>query len=277
MRLDKWRFIQFLKWTSASARSLGEAKEVDPDRRRRLSAIDAILNKFTSNPASNIRLVGGHTSYEGNLEVRLRNGSAWGAICDDSWDEQDAEMACRTLGFQGSMGSTTLSYFGDTSEDYNLDEVRCKGREQDFFQCSHLPFGLHNCEKGEIAGVRCIPDIRLRGSKNIREGRVEINYNGDWGTICDDSWDISDAGVVCRMIGYPNATAAPMAARFGPGEGEIILDEVRCEGSERTVQSCPHKGFLEQNCDHGEDASVICDLSKMKFRINCNGDNYSSY
>lgn len=119
-------------------------------------------------------------------------------------------------------------------------------------------------------------DIRLRGSKNIREGRVEINYNGDWGTICDDSWDISDAGVVCRMIGYPNATAAPMAARFGPGEGEIILDEVRCEGSERTVQSCPHKGFLEQNCDHGEDASVICDLSKMTFRINCNSDN-SSY
>ncbi|XP_063961116.1 scavenger receptor cysteine-rich domain-containing group B protein-like [Lytechinus pictus] len=137
----------------------GEAKESGTERERRLSAFDAILNEYkaSQDPSKNIRLIGGHTTYEGNVEVRLRNGSVWGAICDDSWDEQDAELACRTLGFQGSLGATSNSFFGDTSDEYHLDEVRCKGGESDIFECSHLPFGHHNCEEGEIAGVHCIP------------------------------------------------------------------------------------------------------------------------
>ncbi len=48
-------------------------------------------------------------------------------------------------------------------------------------------------------------DIRLVGSQLESRGRVEICISGVYGTVCDDSWDIDDATVVCRQRGFPMA------------------------------------------------------------------------
>ena len=82
-------------------------------------------------------------------------------------------------------------------------------------------------------------DVRLAGGSLPGTGRVEILYGGVWGTVCSNSWDISDAHVVCRQLGYVGATMTTSSAAYGEGEGVIWMDDVSCIGNEtRSVMLC---------------------------------------
>uniref|UniRef100_A0A8C3PLE9 Macrophage receptor with collagenous structure n=1 Tax=Calidris pygmaea TaxID=425635 RepID=A0A8C3PLE9_9CHAR len=95
----------------------------------------------------------------------------------------------------------------------------------------------------------------VRIAEGGRRGRVEIFYNGAWGTICDDGWSTQDATVVCRMLGYSRAISAFTAT---PGSGQIWLDDVNCSGSEASIFDCQKPGWGVHNCSHNEDAGVEC-------------------
>ena len=99
--------------------------------------------------------------------------------------------------------------------------------------------------------------LRLVGGSH-NAGRVEIYYKGTWGTVCDNDWDINDAHVVCRQLGFPYALDAYQGAHYGQGTGQILLDNVKCLGNEPSLFSCRHGGVENNNCDHREDASVRC-------------------
>ena len=97
------------------------------------------------------------------------------------------------------------------------------------------------------------------GGTLYSEGRVEVNYNGEWGTVCDDGWDDTDAGVVCRQLGFGSSGTAIGSASFGQGSGPILLDSVACSGSESTLVSCDNFGInMTRSCNHDEDAGVRC-------------------
>ncbi|KAL0148968.1 hypothetical protein M9458_055772, partial [Cirrhinus mrigala] len=100
--------------------------------------------------------------------------------------------------------------------------------------------------------------IRLVNGNNDCSGRVEILYNGQWGTVCDDDWDMNDAAVVCRRLGCDRAVSAYGSAHFGQGSGQIWLDNVGCSGSESSLTQCSHRSFGTHDCSHTEDAGVVC-------------------
>ena len=87
---------------------------------------------------------------------------------------------------------------------------------------------------------------------------MEVYHNGEWGTVCDDEWDLNDAQVVCSELGYGYATAALHNAFYGQGGGQIWLVNANCAGTEDTIKNCSHILGRYHNCFHKEDASVRC-------------------
>ena len=101
--------------------------------------------------------------------------------------------------------------------------------------------------------------LRLTNGYVPSTGRVEIWYSDQWNTVCDNSWSITDARVVCRQLGYQGAAFAHRSAEFGEGSGGILLDNVGCTGAERTLLQCSHGGNYTHNCGHDDDAGVTCE------------------
>ncbi|XP_052809341.1 scavenger receptor class A member 5-like [Mya arenaria] len=107
--------------------------------------------------------------------------------------------------------------------------------------------------------MECSSAIRLRNGSTQSEGRLEVFHNGTWGTICDDGTDINFAKVVCRQLGYAtDNVVVRTGAYFGAGSGQIMLDDVSCQGDEIVIDLCMFNRWGQHNCGHNEDVGVTC-------------------
>ena len=90
-------------------------------------------------------------------------------------------------------------------------------------------------------------------------GRLEVYYNGRWGTVCDDGWDITDAAVACRQMGFTGVSVS-ITTQFGSGSSSqsIWLDNLGCFGSESRLIDCNHNGIGWHDCGHSEDVGIVC-------------------
>ncbi|XP_051792906.1 uncharacterized protein LOC110964340 [Acanthochromis polyacanthus] len=202
-----------------------------------------------------VRLANGKDECSGRVEVR--HGDVWSTVCDAGWTVDKAQAVCDLLECGRAVNIPGTSQFGQGSGSVATADD-CFSNATFLQQCSSRGFRAATCGHQQDAGAICAAQVRLAGGATQCSGRVEVFYKGQWGTVCDDEWELSAADVVCRQLGCGHAISAPGSAHFGQGSGPIWLDNVQCSGQESALSHCTHQGFGEHNCGHGEDSSAIC-------------------
>ncbi|XP_011543664.1 T-cell differentiation antigen CD6 isoform X7 [Homo sapiens] len=219
-----------------------------------------------------VRLTNGSSSCSGTVEVRLE--ASWEPACGALWDSRAAEAVCRALGCGGAEAASQLApptpelppppAAGNTSVAANATlagapALLCSGAE--WRLCEVVE---HACRSdGRRARVTCAENraLRLVDGGGACAGRVEMLEHGEWGSVCDDTWDLEDAHVVCRQLGCGWAVQALPGLHFTPGRGPIHRDQVNCSGAEAYLWDCP--GLPGQHyCGHKEDAGAVCSASR---------------
>ncbi|XP_039610070.1 scavenger receptor cysteine-rich type 1 protein M130-like [Polypterus senegalus] len=204
-----------------------------------------------------LQLKGGESHCEGTVQVML-NGT-WRQILDSEWDLQDASVVCAQLNCGQAVIPQSISRYISGSGPVILTDINCAGDELSLQNCSFLVMSEHFNISGGV-GVLCSEHnkVRLAGHSSQCAGRVEVYYNATWGTVCSNSWELTDAQVVCRQLGCGNAVRTAVSAEFGKSSGPVLLDEVKCWGNESAIWKCPSRSWGENKCQHKDDAGVVC-------------------
>ncbi|KAM5317001.1 T-cell differentiation antigen CD6 isoform 2-T2 [Glossophaga mutica] len=215
-----------------------------------------------------VRLVNGSSRCNGTVEVQL--GQSWEPLCWKFWGLVAAEAVCRVLGCGGvesvpdqpdPLGSELpLDWAAENASGPPnatralVPTVLC--RRAEWHLCEVVE---QECINGRPARVTCTENraLRLVEGGSPCAGRVEMLEHGQWGSLCDDTWDLKDADVVCKQLSCGWAIQALPGLHFAPGQGAIHRDQVNCSGAETYLWDCPGlpgDGY----CGHKEDAGVVC-------------------
>ncbi|XP_061650014.1 lysyl oxidase homolog 3B isoform X2 [Phyllopteryx taeniolatus] len=223
---------------------------------------------------------------EGVLEVKHKN--SWAQVCDAGWTAKNTRVVCGMLGFphERKVNKNFYRLFLQRQKNvYHVHSVACTGTEVHLAACPlefNGPNGTASCRGGSPVVVSCVPgplfvqqsarlkkkpkpssNVRLKGGARLGEGRVEVLKGGEWGSVCDDRWNLQSASVVCRELGFGSAKEAMTGGRMGQGMGPIYMNEVKCTGHERSIWTCPFKNITSEDCQHTEDAAVRCNIPYM--------------
>ncbi|CAC5424585.1 unnamed protein product [Mytilus coruscus] len=182
-----------------------------------------------------LRILEGLQENKGRLEIFYND--TWGTVCDDSFDNIDALVACRQLGY--CSGFVIRSPFVlDGNGTIWMDDLQCNGTENRLINCIYQD--SHNCGHHEDVGIDCdiacpqTGDLRLTESVSGNDGRLEIYINGSW------------TGTVIR------------ASLIYDGSGTIWLNNLDCDGSESKLINCKHNYLY---CAHYNDVGIQCFLN----------------
>ncbi|XP_030044252.1 deleted in malignant brain tumors 1 protein [Microcaecilia unicolor] len=214
---------------------------------------------------SNATLINGPNKCKGHLKVTV--GSKSGAVCSKAWGSQDNAVVCKELKCGAAMemprdGPTVPSPSGNKL----LTSAFCSGSESQLSKCgAQMESGTAACAEFGEAEVSCAPNsgslgLRLMDGVSSCDGRVEVQYDGTWGSVSRFHWDMAEAQVVCRQLRCGEARRVMLDSHFGPGPDVMWLKATYCSGSETQLSDC---GLLISSrmppSDPRDTVGIICE------------------
>ncbi|XP_049331108.1 scavenger receptor cysteine-rich type 1 protein M130-like isoform X2 [Astyanax mexicanus] len=224
--------------------------------------VEQICNRLAGVICSGVRLVG-RSRCSGRVEVL--HGESWVTVCDADFDQQGAEVVCRELGCGSPVEVLGAAAFGRGEGQVWSEELQCRGNESHMYLCQTSPSLKPNCSHNKDVGLRCSghTQARLMNGSDSCSGRVELQYLSEWGTVCDVSWDMRAASVLCAQLKCGSAVAVLGSDWFGEGSGRIWADVFDCQGNETHLLKCPISSWSRTACSHEQYAGVICSGSSL--------------
>ncbi|WAR21595.1 FBN2-like protein, partial [Mya arenaria] len=221
---------------------------------------------------TNIRLADGPGENAGKVELFV--DGHWGKVCENSFDINDAKVLCSMLGAR-TTAYLLGNFYGNGSGPALLNYLGCRGTENTTNECSYgapyyyrrYSWYTHDCYQSDSVSLICtgpnvLQDVRLVDGVGLYDGRIEVLYNGTWGTICRNNYRYQNSVVICRMLG---ASRQEETTRFGAGSGPIHFENLYCQGSETDLSQCTVD--VEHTCSHSLDAEYRRPLNITGVRL----------
>uniref|UniRef100_A0A3B4C7Z4 SRCR domain-containing protein n=1 Tax=Pygocentrus nattereri TaxID=42514 RepID=A0A3B4C7Z4_PYGNA len=186
--------------------------------------------------------------------VEVYRNDQWGTVCHYLWDLTDAAVVCRELDCGEAQN---IPQFGPGSGPILMGYVRCRGSESTLNSCN-FP-SAHDSDVGLVCSGHT--QAQLVSGSDSCSGRVELQYLSERGTVCDVSWNMRAASVLCGQLNCGSAVAVLGSDWFGEGSGQIWADVFDCQGNETHLSKCPISSWSRTACSHKQDAGVICNSS----------------
>ncbi|XP_072170632.1 scavenger receptor cysteine-rich domain-containing protein DMBT1-like [Diadema setosum] len=224
------------------------------------------LQLVTSSKDGAIRLWDGGYEYQGALQIFHKN--AWGTVCSQGWDFQDAEVACRQLGYPGASLSNTKFVTERPEGDVWLKDVHCKGNEESLLDCNYEGWMIDDevCLHGPFVQIQCRVSGYL-GCADVIEGSSLMVGT----SIIMPNVTATDCIASCRRDGFPYAAVqAPEMCVCG-----TLGDKPTFEGGdhvEKCNQTCPGDRF--QICG-GQSSMNVYDVEQGSCGGKYSGKNVS--
>ncbi|XP_041475773.1 uncharacterized protein LOC121424231 [Lytechinus variegatus] len=229
----------------------------------------------TSESASevDIRLAGGKGAHEGQMEFLV--DGVWRKLCGEETTFQEANVFCQSLGYERSFALVQdgSAFLNSDDGDPFFDYLDCTGSEDKVTSCRMLRSKKGTCSSlYGAAAISCVTDdpvnIRLVGGQGSYEGRVEIFYDGSWGSVCASKpWSIATSALVCSLLGYHDKNYVTFFDddRYGDLTDPVRFDKLDCKGvkTASSIKSCLLHKFSAGYCRSGY-ASVQCERAPTK-------------
>ncbi|TDG98470.1 hypothetical protein EPR50_G00200700 [Perca flavescens] len=157
--------------------------------------------------SDSVRLVNGTSLCSGRLEVKTNQSTQyWSSVCEDDFDQQDAEVVCRELGC-GPPSVLQWALYGELGHAMWTKEFQCGGHESALLDCRSSDSDRNTCSPGKAVGLTCSEPVRLVGGKRRCAGTLEVKHHREWRPVDHYFWPQKEAVAACRELDCGSAVS----------------------------------------------------------------------